>query len=655
MRKEIFLCGFLAVAGISADVNLDVAETETREAVSNVLAGMYAQAKDIQYSFLEKKLVLTGIEYDIPEGASSRRGSIERMEFAGFDRAVLQAPAAPEGYSPEKLPRVAESIAVQGWSETMASNGETMTWTMASFNVRDWYQRLGTLLAEHARSGKSMAFFEEMLRCRMDEAVMKDMSIKVEIPNEDPVSMHVDEMAYPGGIKAPDAAGNPQPVSAVLTGVSFETGETKGTVRSLEFSDILPLSPAQLAEVSALVQADGGEKAVMDFFRKVWAERPPFSRLAVNDTHIFDNGAEAASMDLVSYDVKYQEKGWSSAFDIKALRFNAAALGDESGVLARRAPKGLAFDSRVLVKAADAESAMDVSVVVDGLGTFKLSSTYPVNIFEKIAAAAASGDMDYARLSKECMPLSTEISYKDSGLVALIADWAMDGAMEDLAAEKLQFVLKYLAGKEYSTSLDIAGLKVPAMAVELSGWKDIVAKYAPQGVTLDAGLGLVLTNEKGDMNAALAARGLGNMDLELTSRADYMALVNQAVEKGDLPEEALGQISITGAKTSYRDSGLLPLAACIAAKEMGAQPADVISMAKGQAEAWAGGQDAFLAKAGALLKEQLDHPGEMAVKLAVQAPMALMDLIGAAMSDPSSLPVEFVSKPGEKSMEDWLK
>ena len=656
MRKEIFLCGFLAVAGVSADVNLNIVETETREAVSNILSGLYAQAQDIQYSFLEKKLVLTGVEYAVPDGDAVRRGKIERVELAGFDRAALQAPAAGEEYSPEKLPRVAESVTLQGLTETMQSPGESVSWSMAAFEGKGWYQRIGALIAAQAAGSDGLAFYEEMLRCSMDQAVIKDLSMKIDAPEEAAASISIASVEYPGGIKAPEASGKPHPLSALLSGVAFESDGVKGTVQSMELASILPPSAAQLKELAALAGLkDGEDKALAEFFRKAWSDEPPFSRLALNGMRIFMGDKETASTELVACAINYQDGGWKSDFDIKALRISPDVMGDEKGVIARRAPGGMAFDCAIRASASESGSTLDMNLDVNGLGVLKSSSAYSVNIFKRIAELATAGeDLDLDLLRKDCAPQSAKFSYKDSGLAALLADISMDGNLPDLALEKLLLAVNYLAGKEYAVSFDMAGLKIPAMALEMSGCTDIISRFAPQGVSLDAKTDVALTSEKGHVTAGLNARGLGKLDFGLFAKADFMSMLKQALETGDLSDEMAGQIEITGAQAAYKDSGLLPLGASIGARFMEMQPMEIVNMAKAQAEGWAGSENAFYAKLGAMLREQLEHPGEMAVQLVLQVPMALMELAGAAMGDPSALPLEFTSRAGEKSMEEWL-
>ena len=102
-------------------------------------------------------------------------------------------------------------------------------------------------------------------------------------------------------------------------------------------------------------------------------------------------------------------------------------------------------------------------------------------------------------------------------------------------------------------------------------------------------------------------------------------------------------------------AGFVAGAPTIAAKQLETPPAVLLSMASAQIEQLASSENTFYKKLGGMLKEQLAHPGTMSVKLAPGADIDVVTFGMTAEENPDKLPLEFSSKPGSKSMEEYLK
>ncbi|MBP3729979.1 MAG: hypothetical protein J6I40_00740 [Mailhella sp.] len=666
MKKEAFLCGFLAVAGMSADVGLNSIEAEVRDAVSAALSSVSATAQDIRFSLLEKTLVITGLEYALPKDGMTRKGRIERVELTDFDGKVFTSTAG-EPYDPQMLPKVAEKAVFSGWNEEIEEDGVKMTLSLASYTAQGWYQRLGLVFGSYAKDGMGQTFFEEMLRCRIDAAHAENMNLTVLSggPDSALLKIRAKSIENPGGMKALSADGKPGPVSSVLKDISFESGEVSGAADMVELADMRIPTPAQMLKLqkatvgTAQEATEDAAEDVLSMLAESYAEKPPFSRIAVKNLNVWLSAQDdPVTLGGLVWNMNRAESGaFETDVSMKALHIAPGAIADARKLMDRYAPEGLTLDMRVRGSVAEEASSAEVGIYVHDLGRLELGGAAKGNAVTLIKSIAdAAGDEEaLTKLLAEVDITKANVSYQDTGFIPLAVNAALD-SVDAIGLDGLDYAMNYVSGHGYTSNCTLKGLHVGLELLE--SWKDVIVRYAPDGLTMDATTKGTMTDKQCDSSLSYVVRGLGMLDAGLTMQGDMFNVSKQIVEKSedtDVIMQLLSTVKLTSAKTEYQDSGLLAMALGIASKELEMPAKDLLGMASGQAEELASGDNAFYAKLGAMLKEQILQPGKMSVSLAPNASPSLTELISTAVSEPAGLPLVFSSTAGSRTMEDYLK
>ena len=193
----------------------------------------------------------------------------------------------------------------------------------------------------------------------------------------------------------------------------------------------------------------------------------------------------------------------------------------------------------------------------------------------------------------------------------------------------------------------------------LGEYKEMVLRFAPEGAALDLQVNGSSAESGSDANISIRLNGLGKLDTGLSLQGDIPALVAKVMKDpgkaGELMMETLPQIKIASIGTTYEDSGLAAMILSIVAKQSGTEPTVMLPMVSAMIEQLALSENDFYKKLAGMLKEQLANPGTMSVKLAPGTDIDVMTFGMTAAGSPDKLPLEFSSKPGSKSMEEYLK
>ena len=236
MNKKYVLCGVLFWAAVSGYMGLRILDSYTEDAVAAALSGIPATAEEIKYSFLRNSLAITGLEYDIPHETVQRKGRIERIEVQNFNRKILFVLPRMAEYSPEILPRVAERVTFSGWKDSLHEHEVKIISSIAQVTVEGWHQRLGLVLDQYARYGVGKRFFEELMRCRMAQAVATGIS--VEKKAEGTGKLSIARVFLPKGILPPamDEKMHAQDVALEKLAFSSPAASFSSAVRVMLFS-----------------------------------------------------------------------------------------------------------------------------------------------------------------------------------------------------------------------------------------------------------------------------------------------------------------------------------------------------------------------------------------------------------------------------------
>ena len=193
----------------------------------------------------------------------------------------------------------------------------------------------------------------------------------------------------------------------------------------------------------------------------------------------------------------------------------------------------------------------------------------------------------------------------------------------------------------------------------LGEYREMVMRHAPEGILLDMQVNGSSSESESDANVSIKLNGLGKLDTGLSMLGDIPALVAKAMKEpgkaDELMPQMLSQIKLASIGATYEDSGLAAMILDIFAKQSGMEPANLLPMVSAMVGQLASSENDFYKKLGVMLKEQLANPGTMSVRLAPDTDIDVMTFGMMAAGSPDKLPLEFSSKPGSKSMEEYLK
>ncbi len=658
MKKELLLCGFLFMYGVCADSALGTPEEDVANAVANALSSVSAKAENIAYSAADQTLVITGLEYAGQQEGAPHKGRIEQLRLEGFDEKTL----LESGEAGAALPRVAEKAVLTGWTDTSEDDGVKMVLKMDSCSAQGWYQRLGALLKSSSMEDPGQ-FLEEVVRYRLDGVRSENINITLESAKQEfsPVSIAIKSIED-SGVPAPGSDAQPRKANLLMRDVSFASGDVSGMMEKFAFSGVIVPEPAQVAALWKKVTEAGGvddPEAALKLLSEFYGGQPPFSLVALEKLKVWTSkNGDPAMLDSLSLDMDRPAEGPANMdFSMKALRLPPSVLGEFRDMAVKYAPEGVVFDMRVNGRTAEGGSDANATFTLRGLGSLELGCAVKGDAVALLKQLAAASDDDEAlkKLLSEINVTSAKLAYEDTGLIPLVANFALESS-DAIGLEGLNFALRYAADKGLNTDFAMKGLHVGLELLEQ--YKAEISRFAPGGLFADATSSCALTKEGYTGSSSVVARGLGKLDMGLAMKGDILGLLAKAIEDPDKAEELLpmlSQIKLAAIDAGYKDSGLAAMILSIASKEFEMPAADLIAAASGQAEGLAASGDPFFEKLGNMLKEQIAKPGEMAVSLAPGTDMDVMTFAMTAAESPNTLPLVFSSKPGSKSMEDYLK
>lgn len=200
---------------------------------------------------------------------------------------------------------------------------------------------------------------------------------------------------------------------------------------------------------------------------------------------------------------------------------------------------------------------------------------------------------------------------------------------------------------------DLSGLKMtfPKTMEEA----DIISRYAPDGLTLNASSDSLLSREACSGKVRYEVEGLGSLEGDMALQGDLRGLMN-AMTSGDRGElnGFMTSIRLKNVNLTYRDSGLLPMSV-----EIGARWSDStveselaeLSMLLGK---MAQEKERPVRELGEALRVMFENPGVMRMVIAPVQPMNFMEALTLASLNPDELPLTFSAEPGKKALRDYL-
>lgn len=429
MDKRFIIGGLMFWAGVSGYMGLRVLESYTEDAVFAMLSVGSAQAEEIRYNFLTNALTLKGVEYDIPDEKVSHKGRIESVEVTNFHRKIMFVKPNMPAYDADELPRVGETFKLVGIKDRVHEGKNVTETSIASMDVKGWYQRVGLVLDHFARKGVGEAFFEELFRGRVDEFSAEQIDIRMNSKEmAAPVTIHADRLDIPGGIRAPRGQEKVTPVNIVLDRMKVAQGDMAVSAARVDLRGLTAPDPAQmgrLAELARVIREGKPEAKSEDFMSLLatsWDKRAPFSYLGASGLRLtLSKDADPVTASSASYSMKRDGANWSDSIKCSGLQAKPAAFGALKDSVARIAPEGLKLDvvsdSRADGKIVSSDSSYDFT----GLGKLVTSTVLEGDFAQirKIYLDGASA-LDPFALADRIKLQKLKIGYSDSGLLPLI-------------------------------------------------------------------------------------------------------------------------------------------------------------------------------------------------------------------------------------------
>lgn len=429
MNKKFIIAGVMFWASLSGYMGLRVLESYTEDAVYAVLSVIPAQAQEIRYSFLTNALTVKGIEYEIPHDTIVHRGTIESVEVKNFARKIMFVKPNMPPYDADELPRVGESFTFTGIIDNVHA-GQTVTERrIGSLDVKGWYQRIGMLLDRYHRDGMTAPFFEELYRVRVDEINASQFSYTMKRPDmKVPLSLSIDQVSVPGGIKAPRGTAKNTPMNLVFDRVLAHQGGTSASMGRIEARDVLFPEPAMMERLVALGQNGKAKQAnasedVMNVLDETYAVQAPFSFASVQNVRLAtENLKEDVTLSSASYALSYHNDGTTNSFRVSDLHIKPEAFGEMERTIRDFAPEGLKLSFSSEGKSDSTSFQTDMNSEFSGLGKLvsKIALEGDFNQLKKLSLHSDLSKHDSLMALSSFKVKNLEASYADSGLLPLV-------------------------------------------------------------------------------------------------------------------------------------------------------------------------------------------------------------------------------------------
>ena len=201
---------------------------------------------------------------------------------------------------------------------------------------------------------------------------------------------------------------------------------------------------------------------------------------------------------------------------------------------------------------------------------------------------------------------------------------------------------------------DLSGLKMtfPDTMEEY----DILSRYAPEGLTLNATSDSLLGRDAFSGKARYELEGLGVLEGDMAFLGDIRGVLDAAVYGGapsDL-DALMNNLRIKGMNVVYRDSGLVPMSVEIAARWDDSTVENVLTDISGLLQKMTQEKERPVREFGSAMLVMCDQPGEFTMTVAPERPMNFTEAVMLASLNPDKLPITFSAKPGTKPLRDYL-
>ncbi len=423
MNKKYVLLGVLFWASVSGYMGMRILDSYTEDAVAAALSGLSASAEEIRFSFLKKTLDITGLEYDLPDPKTQRKGRIERIEVQDFNRKILFVLPRMAEYSAETLPKVAERVTVTGWTETLHEKEDKIASSIKRISIEGWYQRLGLVLDRYARFGAGKQFYEEAARCRMAGASVEGISSEKNGGTASRFSAL--RIFFPRGIVPPAQGEKVHPQDISLEGLSCSEGTGTFSAGGIQ---VLGLQLPHPDIFDALPQGGGEGKSqkaerpgLLRLLSSGWRDRLPLASLSVQSASFRDpEGKEELGMESGSVMLARKDGGYGLDLAVRALGGRNA---EELRIMPSLPEAGMLLDAGVRGSMGPGETEFTASYDLRGLGRGRLGARVKGNVPEVLEVLMGKkgsfGTKNLVSLSLR----DAEFTHDDSGLAALLLLW----------------------------------------------------------------------------------------------------------------------------------------------------------------------------------------------------------------------------------------
>jgi hypothetical protein len=136
-------------------------------------------------------------------------------------------------------------------------------------------------------------------------------------------------------------------------------------------------------------------------------------------------------------------------------------------------------------------------------------------------------------------------------------------------------------GDQGASGLEFAINALRVAPSALGEFREMAMRYAPEGVALDMRVRGNAAGSGSDAAASLRLRGLGSLELGCAIKGNALDLLAQlaALDDDAAVQKLLSDVSVTSAKFSYSDTGLIPLAVNLALESGDAVGLDSLNLA----------------------------------------------------------------------------
>ena len=264
--------------------------------------------------------------------------------------------------------------------------------------------------------------------------------------------------------------------------------------------------------------------------------------------------------------------------------------------------------------------------------------------------------MELLQKNYEKKPPLSGFSMKETGLRVTTAEKSPAAQDKEplvtVAMNSLDYALALVGAGDYKTAVELDGLSLDMPELRSDA---ILKRYAPEGFVLNAEGESVTGEEKMSGHVRYELKGLGELSLELALSGDMGALERLSVDSTAVdPFAVMQSVNLERLNMNYEDSGLLPMALELVAREEGQTPEALLSMLFQNLSVIGQFPNRAAQQLGSALAEQLTMPGEFGMALVPAKPMTLLTLFSMIMEASDELPVSFSSVPGQKPLTDYL-